>query len=247
VASIETSSGSLGSGFFVLPDGVIVTNFHVIENATNIIVRTRDGRAWVGEIALTKPEADLAFLRIDRGYDYLSLENRSEVPVGTEVIAIGAPAGLTYSATRGLLSQIRSLGGARILQHDAAINPGSSGGPLLSARGQVLGINTLKLKETEGLGFAIAASEISSAIEELRQLSARQERLRGIPETSTGQPEQSQTASSAEGALDDSSGRYQVCKKWVDALFFEENDWKQRARQRCLAGESGPFSSEYEN
>jgi hypothetical protein len=166
VATIETAAGQ-GSGFFVAPGGVLATNDHVVEGATNIVVRTSDGALFLGKVLWKSAETDISLLKIDEEYDYLPLKSTQGLEVGAEVIAIGAPKGLSYTTTRGIISQIRHTAGPTIVQHDAAINPGSSGGPLITLNGEVVGINTSKLREAEGLGFAVSATELKKALLEI--------------------------------------------------------------------------------
>ncbi len=163
VAYIEAGPAR-GSGFFIAPDGVLVTNAHVIEGASNVVVQTLDGKLWIADVMATISDFDLAFLKLGTSYGYLRLADPDKIEVGMEVVAIGAPQGLKYSVTRGIVSQLREIGDLSLVQHDAAINPGSSGGPLLDRDGRVIGVNTVKLIESEGLGFAISAENVQSAL-----------------------------------------------------------------------------------
>ena len=158
---------SMGSGVIIDPSGVILTNRHVVSNGDRIVVRLHDGRVFeVSEIA-GDPSTDLAVLRIksDEPLPAAVLGDSDEVAIGDWVIAAGNPFGLTETVTAGIISaKGRGLGiTARdeFLQTDAAINPGNSGGPLVSLRGEVIGINTAISSTTggyQGVGFAIPAN-----------------------------------------------------------------------------------------
>jgi S1-C subfamily serine protease len=165
VVQIDGPKGS-GSGFFVSPDGLILTNEHVVEGAAAVVVRSFGGEVQSAHPIHEDVTRDLALLKVDEASGYLRLANLSTVALGEEVVAIGAPEGLAYTATRGIVSQIRRTDDLVVIQHDAAINPGNSGGPLLDRLGRVVGINTLKV-QGEGLGFAISAQDAKQAFPEL--------------------------------------------------------------------------------
>lgn len=157
---------SLGSGFVVDPNGYILTNNHVVENATKIKVKLNDGRVMSAKVVGTDPQTDLAVLKVDAaGLPVLKLANSDQVQVGDWVMAFGSPFGLTQTVTAGIISAKGRVIGAgpydNFLQTDAAINPGNSGGPLVGLDGRVVGINTMIASENggfQGVGFAIPAS-----------------------------------------------------------------------------------------
>lgn len=174
-----TTGTSMGSGFFITTDGVIVTNHHVVENAVSVLVTTNDGTEYPAEILGTDSTTDIAVLKVD-GSDFPAAElgDSSQTKVGDQVVAIGTPydASLQNTVTAGYISAVRddyrfsSL--SRVLsvfQHDAAINSGNSGGPLCNMYGQVIGINSVKVSSTEyeNIGFAIQISSVSDIITEL--------------------------------------------------------------------------------
>jgi Do/DeqQ family serine protease len=150
-----------GSGVIIRPDGLILTNNHVVQNAQRIDVVLRDGRVLRGEVAGTDPATDLAVVRVEAtGLPAARFATSDDARVGEWVVAIGAPFGLDYTVTTGVLSAKGrgGLGANEIedyLQTDASINPGNSGGPLVNLRGEVLGINTMILGRGAGIGFAI--------------------------------------------------------------------------------------------
>jgi S1-C subfamily serine protease len=151
----------LGSGLFIIPGDRVLTNAHVVGGISELVViRTRGGGVHVGQVVASDTSRDLALLSAGVSRTFIELGHDDAVRIGQEVIALGSPAGLSFSATRGIVSQLRQAGETRLIQHDAAINPGSSGGPLLDREGKALGINTIKLTESEGLGFAVTSGEI---------------------------------------------------------------------------------------
>jgi serine peptidase DegS len=164
---------SLGSGVVVDDTGLVVTNHHVIDGAREIRVQLSDGRVAVPEIVGTDPETDLALMRI--GLDDLPvmpLGRSNELRVGDVVLAIGNPLGLTQTVTQGIVSatgrgQIGTATFADFIQTDAAINLGNSGGALVNAHGELVGINTAVLGRTlgtEGIGFAIPVNLVRGVI-----------------------------------------------------------------------------------
>ncbi|MGL4542318.1 MAG: Do family serine endopeptidase [Polymorphobacter sp.] len=162
---------SLGSGVIVAADGLIVTNSHVVGDATDILVSLADRREYPAKIVFSDPRTDLAVLRIDaRGAQLPTVElaDSEAVEVGDIVLAIGDPFGLGQTVTHGIISALARNGvGASdrqfFLQTDAAINPGNSGGALLDMQGRLIGINTMIASQTGnsvGIGFAIPAKMV---------------------------------------------------------------------------------------
>ena len=168
---------SLGSGFFISQDGYIVTNNHVVENAVQIEIVTKDGKELEAELIGTDPDTDLAVIKVkDKGvYPYVRFGDSHALRKGDWVVALGNPFGFSGTATAGILSADgRELGNdspyTDFLQIDAAINRGNSGGPTFDLEGNVVGVNTQILSPTGGsvgIGFAIPAelaSEVTQAI-----------------------------------------------------------------------------------
>ena len=152
-----------GSGVILRSDGVILTNDHVVENATRIRVRLHDGRSFPGRVLGRDPATDLAVVKIDaRDLPTARLGDSDAAAVGEWVLAIGSPFGLEATVTHGVISAMGrgGLGVNQIedyLQTDASINPGNSGGALVNLRGEVLGINTMVVGRGQGIGFAVPA------------------------------------------------------------------------------------------
>lgn len=160
---------SAGSGVIVdAGQGLVVTNFHVIRNATAVEVGLKDGRHSPAELIGVAPELDLAILRIRlRDVPALPLGDSSQLEVGDYVVAIGNPFGLGQTVTAGIVSATdRSIGppdNRRFIQTDAPINPGNSGGALIDSEGKVVGINTALISPNEGnvgIGFAIPSNVV---------------------------------------------------------------------------------------
>lgn len=162
------SGNSLGSGF-AIGENCIVTNAHVIENVHSITLTSYEGNKYTASLLGIDEDKDIAVLIIkDASFPYLKMANLSTVKIGDDIYAIGAPKGMAYTLTKGTVSaKERIVENESFIQIDAAINEGNSGGPLLNDAGEVLGMNTMKMTDSEGIGLAIPADRIASTLKEL--------------------------------------------------------------------------------
>jgi len=170
----EHKERSLGSGFIIDKQGYIVTNNHVIENATKIAVKLKSGKQYDAEIVGRDPTTDLALIKIKatEPLTELPMGDSNSLQVGQWVVAIGSPFGLEQTVTAGIISaKGRVIGSGpydNFLQTDASINPGNSGGPLIDMNGQVVGINTAIIASGQGIGFAIPINLAKGVIDQLK-------------------------------------------------------------------------------
>jgi len=165
---------SLGSGFVIDPKGYILTNFHVVQNASKITVRLANKKEYPAKVVGQDPKTDLALIQIktDTPLPALPLGDSDKIQVGDWVVAIGNPFGLDHTVTAGIVSAKGRVIGAGpyddFIQTDASINPGNSGGPLLNLSGEVVGINTAITAEGQGIGFAIPARLAKEVVDQLK-------------------------------------------------------------------------------
>ena len=167
IAASINNGYSVGSGVAIAGDGYILTNHHVVNGSNSIVVYFADMTQSQASLIWSDSSLDMAVIKTKRDMPFLECGNSQDLKVGEEVIAIGTPLTLQFkhTVTKGIVSalnrtlEVESMGGAsylqNLIQHDASINPGNSGGPLIALNGKVVGINTLKASEGEGIGFAI--------------------------------------------------------------------------------------------
>jgi S1-C subfamily serine protease len=168
--------GGLGSGIVISPDGLVLTNSHVVGSAKEIRLRDTEGFVTDAHVLGVDPDTDLALLRADGARDlrYASLGNSKSLRRGQLVVAIGNPLGFESTVTAGVVSalgrSIRSVSGRTIedvIQTDAALNPGNSGGPLVSSSAEVIGINTAIINGAQGICFAVASNTAQFVLSEI--------------------------------------------------------------------------------
>lgn len=169
----KTDSGNvLGSGFIISKDGKIVTNLHVIRDMKTATVELANGKVFDSICILATDERrDLAIVKI-AGLDLpiLDLGNSDALNIGEPVVIVGSPRGLEGTVTAGILSSVRDGGeGYKVLQTDAAVNPGNSGGPLVNNRGQVIGVVSFILRSSQGLNFGIPINYVRELLNTLHE------------------------------------------------------------------------------
>lgn len=179
IASFSGRYQSIGTGVCIKKGAYILTNNHVVENGSGIKLYLSDGSTTSASVVWTDPSSDLAMLKANKDIPYLPVAASGSYQSGDEVVAIGTPLDLAFkhSATKGIISAVNRTVSVdndygestlyNLIQHDASINPGNSGGPLINMRGEVVGINTVKVTEAEGMGFAIPVDTFRPVIEKV--------------------------------------------------------------------------------
>ncbi len=180
--------GGQGSGFIIAPDGLVVTNSHVVGGRTQLSAITGDGDRLDCDVIGDDPSTDLALLRLSgRDLPYVRVGDSQQLRVGQLVIAMGSPLGLQSTVSTGVVSGVgRSMRASdgrlidNIIQHAAPINPGNSGGPLVDSRGRVVGVNTAIIAFAQGIGFAVPSNTVQWVTGEFLQHGRVRRRQLGI-------------------------------------------------------------------
>jgi S1-C subfamily serine protease len=201
----SSASGGAGSGFAFTHDGFVLTNSHVVHEAKEVMAAFADGAEYRARVVGEDPDTDLAVLRLEGGTKAgMTLGDSRSVQQGQIAIAVGSPLGYEFSVTAGIVSALgRSLVGVGgqliddVIQTDAALNPGNSGGPLLDSAGRVIGVNTAAIPSAQGLAFAVASNTVKWTTMEIM----RHGRVR-------------------RGHLGVAAGKAVLPRRWV-----RENDW----------------------
>lgn len=199
----------LGSGVIIQPDGLILTNNHVIQDASKIEVTLSNGKTYKGTVLGADPTSDVALVKISAiNLPYVTLGDSSLLKVGQFVVAIGNPYGLDHTVTTGVISALErnlDVNGSTmygVIQTDAAINPGNSGGPLVDLSGNVIGINTMIYSGAQGLGFAVSSNTCKKVIDNIQSKGSMKWPYLGVQvATMTQDIADSENISFVEGAI----------------------------------------------
>ncbi|HSA07620.1 MAG TPA: trypsin-like peptidase domain-containing protein [Candidatus Gastranaerophilales bacterium] len=170
---LSGKTAGTGSGTIISSDGYILTNYHVVQNASKIVVKTKDGKEYEAKLIGKDKYSDLAVIKInEKNLKPAKLSDSSKIRPGQWAIAVGSPQGLEHTVTLGIISAIRrdipELSNVSFIQTDAAINPGNSGGPLLNIKGEVVGINTAIMGTAQNIGFAIPVNTAKKIVDQLK-------------------------------------------------------------------------------
>lgn len=188
--------GGHGSGFVISPDGLIVTNFHVVGDARAVRIAMPDGTVDEGRVLGTDPDTDIALVRAGGSFaNAAPLGDSKQLRRGQIAIAIGNPLGFEWTVTTGVVSALgrsmRTTTGRLIddvIQTDAALNPGNSGGPLVSSAGEIIGVNTAMIPGAQGIAFAVASNTANFVISELIRFGRVRRAFIGISADTTHLP-----------------------------------------------------------
>lgn len=229
----------MGSGVIITPDGYIVTNHHVIKGASEVEITLNNNKTYTADIVGSSPENDVALLKIDaENLDYISFGDSNQIDLGQWVLAVGNPFNLTSTVTAGIISaKGRSLSESKdmiqsFIQTDAAVNPGNSGGALVNADGELVGINTAISSQTGsyiGYSFAIPSNNVKKIVEDLIEFGNVQKAILGVrgtditPENYKRFEDITETQGFYIGGVDPDSGAFKAGLKEGDIIVKLDN------------------------
>ena len=226
------SGGTAGSGFFVAPDTVL-TNAHVVTGVSSVTVRRWDGSSLPAHVAASSAEVDVTVLKLpnpDASQEVLRMGSVAGVRSGQEIIAVGSPLGVLHgSVTRGIVSALRSVGGVTLVQTDAAVNSGNSGGPLLTRDGDVIGIATMTAAGQQGLSFGVAIDHARALLAGRQPVPGGQ----GTPLSNLNTAISQGRASSADSPREEGARAYEAAiETMAEYASAFDDDWS-RFRSAC--------------
>ena len=163
---------STGTGFFIKKYDLIITNEHVVRDNKEVVIDGQKFEKQLTKVLFVDPKYDLAFLQTpqDHKMSEVYINNSSDLNEGDVVIAVGHPFGLKYTATKGIISNLmHQQGNVNYIQHDAALNPGNSGGPLIYLNGKIIGVNTFIIRDGNNIGFSLPVSYLEDSLKEFIQ------------------------------------------------------------------------------
>ena len=204
------SRGGIGSGVVISPDGLVLTNSHVVEGARELRLTDAEGRTMAARLLGEDPDTDLALLRASAAHNLpdAALGDSKRLRRGQLAVAIGNPLGFESTVTAGVISALgRSLRARTgrliedVIQTDAALNPGNSGGPLVSSRGEVIGINTAVIAGAQGICFAVASNTAQFALSEILQHGRVRRAFIGVAAQTVAVPRRHARAAEVDNAL----------------------------------------------
>ena len=162
---------STGTGFLLKDYNLIVTNEHVVRDNSEVIIKSTHLDRQLAKVLFIDESYDLAFLEIapekTKDFPLVKLAIDTEISQGDRILAVGHPFGLKYSATQGIISNmLHERGDINYIQHDAALNPGNSGGPLVNLSGEIVGVNTFIIEDGDNIGFSLPVNYLYEVLEE---------------------------------------------------------------------------------
>jgi putative serine protease PepD len=234
VVRVETAN-AFGSGFFVAPDTVL-TNAHVVSGSVSVTIVRSGGARIPARVDATSPEIDVAILRIsnpDPQQPILTMGSGAQARAGQEVVVLGSPLGLQNTVTRGIVSAVRQLGAVTLVQTDAAVNPGNSGGPLLDGSGAVVGITTMGIQSAvaQGLSFAVASDHAAALLQGRRPAQPA-----SPPVSALNQALSRSEASETEAMRELATREYEKALAQIARMASSLDDYWQRFLSSCYEG-----------